>query len=300
MRADLHIHSVCSDGTLSPSELALRAKKEGVELFSLTDHDNLSGNGEAARAAKKLGLRYVRGIEISAYLGGAKVHVLGYGCREGETYEKFLADRMEGGRLRASDAIEKANAYYGMNVTLGDIEAYHVRKETPLHTMHVVCAYAARLHRDAGEVYREAFAPQKPAFSGLCRPDPVSAVRTVHGMGGLAVLAHPAQILLLPEELSSRISFCDGEEKARAKREFAGARNAFMEGLAGELDGIECFHPTHTAEETEEFCAFAERHGLFVTGGSDFHADGGVRRVGHPRFDACGAENVLLRLDGSV
>ena len=301
MIADLHIHSLCSDGALFPAELARRAKKNGVQLFSLTDHDTLAGEGEAAEAARALGLRFVRGIEISAYLGATKVHVLGYGCAEGKAYEKFLSDRVTGAKARAEDIVAKANAHFGFHVTLDDVEAYHVRKETPLHTMQIVRTFAELLHCGVDELYRDAFGPSKPAFSDLFRPTPQDAVRIVHDMGGLAVLAHPAQILVLPQEVSENFHLYTEEEKDRAKYFYAGARNALMETLAeGGLDGIECRHSTHTAEETEEFLGFAKAHTLFATGGSDFHAEGSGREIGRPAFDAKDVEERLLSLDGSV
>lgn len=295
------MHSYCSDGAFAPAELARRVKREGVELFSLTDHDTLAGEEEAAVAARELGLRFVRGIEISAYLGATKVHVLGYGCAEGKAYEKFLSDRVAGAKARAGDIIGKANAHFGFHVTLDDVEAYHVRKETPLHTMQIVRVFAEILHCGVGELYRETFGPGKPAFSDICRPTPQDAVRIVHDMGGLAALAHPAQILVLPEDVSENFHLYTEEEKERAKFAYAGARNALMEELAeAGLDGIECYHSTHTAEETEEFLGFARAHTLLITGGSDFHADGAGRRIGRPDFDAKDVEERLLSLDGSV
>ncbi len=299
MRADLHIHSHCSDGLLSPSLLARRVKEAGVECFALTDHDTLSGNAEAEGAARALGLLFVRGIEISAYLGATKVHVLGYGCKEGAAYEKFLRDRLEGGRRRAEDTLSKANAYFGTNATMDDVEAYHARKETPIHTMHVARAFAAVLRRDPADVYREAFGPFKPAFSDLGRPTPKDAIDFIHGMGGLATLAHPAQILVLPQDVSRGFHLLTEAEKEEAKIAFSGARNALMEELAEYgADGIECYHSTHTASETEEFLAFAKAHGVFVTGGSDFHAEGGGRTLGLPVFDADVRLLEALRLGG--
>ncbi len=280
MRADLHLHSLCSDGAFPPAEVARRVKEAGVELFSLTDHDNMAGAGEAARAARELGLRFVRGIEISAYLGGAKVHVLGYGCKENGAYSDFLEERRRGARRRAEDIVKKANAVLGLDVTMDEVEGYHVRGEAPLHTMHAVRAFAKRLNADMGALYRDLFAPGKAAFSDMYRPSPADALRAIHAMGGLAVLAHPAQIVLPSGEAG---------------------RKALMEEFAGRgLDGIECYHSTHTAKETEEFLAFAKRHNLFVTGGSDFHADGRSRTVGKPFFDAAHIEKLLLSLAGSV
>lgn len=301
MRADLHMHSLCSDGAYSPAELAKRVKAAGVEFFSLTDHDNLSGEREAAEAAKRLGLRFVRGIEVSSYIGATKVHVLGYGCAEGEAYREFLRARTEGARKREEDILRKANAWFGLSLTLDDVEAYHVRKESPVHSMHIVRAYAARLGVDEGKLYREAFGPAKPAFSDLCRPTPYDAVRIIHEMGGLAVIAHPVQILVLPADVSANFHLYTEKEKDEAKYFYADARNALMEELAVfGADGIECYHSTHTPDETEEFLAFAKAHGLFVTGGSDFHADGQDRAIGMPAFDASAAEERLLALKGSV
>ncbi len=280
MRADLHLHSLCSDGAFPPAEIARRVKEAGVLMFSLTDHDNMAGAAEAAAAAQKLGLHFVRGIEISAYLGGAKVHVLGYGCEENGAYFDFLEERRRGARLRAEDAVQKANAVLGLDVTMDEVEGYHVRKETPMHTMHVVRAFAHRLNADMGAMYRDLFAPGGRAFSDLCRPSPADAVRCIRDMGGLAVLAHPAQIVL-PSGTAGR--------------------KALMEELVDlGLGGIECYHSTHTAEETEEFLAFARGYGLIVTGGSDFHADGRSRAVGLPFFDAKQIEKLLLSLAGSI
>lgn len=301
MRADLHLHTVCSDGAYSPSEIAARCKAAGAELFSITDHDNMGGLREGAEAAKRLGLHFVRGIEVSAYLGATKVHILGYGCEEGEAYSRFLEERRSGALRRAEEIVRRADELFSLNVTMEDVGRYHTRGGTPLHTMHIVQAFADRLSADPAALYREAFAPGAPAYCDLCRPTPVGAVRTVHEMGGLAVIAHPAQILVLPPEISARFRMLPPAEQEEIKSAFSGARDGLMEELAAAgADGIECYHPTHTAEETERFLAFAKAHGLFVTGGSDFHADGGPRAVATPVFDACKIEGSLLSRKGSV
>lgn len=264
MRADLHMHSVYSDGMLTPNELAERAEASGVRLYSITDHDNLGGAAEKAEAAKARGLFYVQGWEVSSYeKGGCKVHVLGYRCAENAAYFRFLEERRQGALLRSADMIEKANALLSVGLTLGDAEEWHFRKETPLHTMHVVRAYAKKLGKDAGELYRTLFSRGCPAYSDLCRPTPEEVVPVIHETGGVAVLAHPGRI-----ELDFK------------------ARERLMEKLiwAG-LDGIECYYTTHTAGETEYFAAFARAHGLYATGGSDFHLEDGVHVIGQPVFE---------------
>ena len=187
-RADLHIHTYFSDGAYSPEEIVRRVKEAGVSLFSVTDHDNAEGTERAESAAKREGLLFVRSMEISAYNEFGKVHVLGYRIDKNTAYERYLRERTEGAFERAADSLRKANACFGTNLTMRDVEELHRAKNAPLHTMHVVDAFAKRLSRERGELYREAFAFGKPAYSGLNRPSPEDAVRVIREMNGLACL----------------------------------------------------------------------------------------------------------------
>lgn len=264
MRADLHLHTVYSDGAYLPEEIARRAAQARVELISVTDHDSMEGADEKRAAAEKYGLRYVDGWEISAYRGAVKVHVLGYGCARGEAYRAFLQARREGVLVRARDMIEKANALFGFTVTLEAAQARQVKRDAPLHTMHVAGAFAERLGEDPIEVYRKYFSAGKPAFSQLCRPSPEEAVEVIRACGGISSLAHPARI---------RLPFAE--------------REALMDGLCARgLNGIECFHTSHTVGDREYFTAYAHARGLLVTGGSDFHKEGTDRILGLPEFHA--------------
>ena len=262
IRADLHLHTHCSDGAYPPEEIARRIKDAGIELFSVTDHDNMGGVERAQAAAEELGLLFVRGMEISAYNEYGKVHVLGYNCQKNNAYERFLKERVEGSYVRAEDLLKKANAHFHTKLTLKDAEEFHLHKNAPMHTMHVVNAYAKVLKRERLELYREVFAFGKPAYSELCRPTPEDAVQIIHGMGGIASLAHPIQI-----------------------RASGSALFDFIDGLRCKgLDGIECYHSSHTEEESASFLAYANKHNLLVTGGSDFHSDGTERILGLPKF----------------
>lgn len=264
IRADLHLHTCCSDGTYPPEEIARRVKEAGVSLFSVTDHDNMEGTERAEAAAKKEGLLFVRGMEISSYSGSGKVHVLGYRCRKDSIYQAFLKERAEGAYLRADDARKKANEALGMNITMSDVEECRPQKNTPIHTMHVVDAFASRIGRKKLWVYRKYFSYGKPAYSDLYRPTPFDAIKTIHALGGIAILAHPAQIWLSEEERKSLL-----DELCKVG-----------------LDGIECYHSSHTEKESAYFAAYAKEKKLLVTGGSDFHSDGGERILGLPEFYA--------------
>ncbi len=265
MRADLHLHSVYSDGKYSPEEIARRAKQAGVKLFSLTDHDNMGGSEEAEAAAQKYGLHFVRGWEVSSY-DDCKVHVLGYGCRGGAAYRDFLERRKTGGLLRARDMLEKANSYFCTSLTMNDVEREHLKKDAPLHTMHVVRAFARRLSVKADALYLSAFDRGKPCYSDLYRPSPEHAIEAIRADGGISSLAHPGRIAL----------------------DFAAKEALMLRLVSAGLDGIECVYTTHTAEETAYFEAFARRRGLLMTGGSDFHEEGGRAVLGNPAFRADG------------
>ena len=262
MRADLHIHTYYSDGAYSPAQIAAMAREAGLSLISMTDHDSLAGLEEKTRAAADCGLSYVPGWEVSAYQGDLKVHILGYGCRICAPYEQFLRARREGALARAEDIIARANEYFGLDVTLADAERFHQKKDAPLHTMHIVAAFAERLGRDKGDLYAAAFEPGKPCHSLIGRPSPQDAIDVIHASGGIAVLAHPGRI------------------KLSAERRFS-----LMDELVGRgLDGIECSHSDHTEEQTAQFAAYARLRGLLQTGGSDFHAEGRSRVIGQPPF----------------
>ena len=262
MRADLHIHTYYSDGAYSPAQIAAMAREAGLSLISMTDHDSLAGLEEKTRAAADCGFSYVPGWEVSAYRGDLKVHILGYGCRICAPYEQFLRARREGALARAEDIIARANEYFGLDVTLADAERFHQKKDAPLHTMHIVAAFAERLDRDKGDLYAAAFEPGKPCHSLIGRPSPQDAIDVIHASGGIAVLAHPGRI------------------KLSAERRFS-----LMDELVGRgLDGIECSHSDHTEEQTAQFAAYARLRGLLQTGGSDFHAEGRNRVIGQPPF----------------
>ena len=262
MRADLHIHTYYSDGAYSPAQIAAMAREAGLSLISMTDHDSLAGLEEKTRAAADCGLSYVPGWEVSAYRGDLKVHILGYGCRICAPYKQFLRARREGALARAEDIIARANEYFGLDVTLADAERFHQKKDAPLHTMHIVAAFAERLGRDKGDLYAAAFEPGKPCHSLIGRPSPQDAIDVIHASGGIAVLAHPGRI------------------KLSAERRFS-----LMDELVGRgLDGIECSHSDHTEEQTAQFAAYARLRGLLQTGGSDFHAEGRNRVIGQPPF----------------
>lgn len=254
------MHSTYSDGRLSPRELVRNAKEAGLELLSITDHDSMDGDEEKRAAAESCGLRYLRGWEVSAQ-SDRKVHILGYACSMDRAYGEFLGKRREESIARAEEMVGKASAYLGIEITMEDVDREH-GGESIVHPIYAVRAVARKLGRDDMELYRELFKRGKPAFTEPRRPSPREAIDVIHELGGVAVLAHPGR--MAPE-----------------------GREELMEELVRYgLDGIECTYTTHTVTETEGFLAFAHKHGLYETGGSDFHYMRGKPVLGSPAFEA--------------
>lgn len=263
MRADLHVHSIYSDGAFAPMRLAQMAREAGLSLISITDHDSMEGTEEKRWAAKACGLSYLSGWEISAYAQG-KTHVLGYACRCGTAYQAFLRERVESSFARADDMRMKANAFLGTDVSMTEIERFHLKKDTPIHTMHIVRAFAQVTGRETSELYLQLFAPGKTANSSIGRPTPKMAIDVIHACGGIAVLAHPGRM-----GLPNSVLFETIDEMIRCG-----------------LNGIECYYTTHTLRETEMFLALAKEKKLLITGGSDYHAGNAKNKIGSPIFDA--------------
>lgn len=264
------MHSVFSDGVLTPLELAKKAKEEGLDLISVTDHDNLAGEEVKEEAMKEVGLPYLRGWEIST-VADRKVHILGFGCHFGKAYDEFVAKRKAESIERAEELIHKANTILGTTVTMDDVITQSVVKTNVLHPMYAVRAVAKQLgRRDDMGLYHDFFDKGKQGYTAPHRPSPEEAIDIIHELGGVAVLAHP------------------GRMRVEGRREL-------IEKLVKEgVDGIECYYTTHTEEETQDFLAYAHRHRLFVTGGSDYHYDGAKPVLGKPDYEA--DENFLARV----
>lgn len=261
MKADLHVHSVYSDGWYTPDQICSLAASRGIGILSITDHDTLNGETEKRQAAEKYGIRYLSGWEISAYEGREKVHILGYGCKIGEAYRSFNEKRKLAAFERAKDSVRKFRSV-GVPVTFEEVLSLLAHADSPVHTMHVARAAAKHLGRSEGDVYQEYLAPGKLAHSTIGRPTPQEAIDCIHALGGFASIAHPG----------------------RWEKPFGEWENAIKTLKEQGADGIEAVYTTHTAKETEYFRSLASAYGLLLTGGSDTHVEDGTHAVGSPSF----------------
>ena len=243
MLVDFHSHTLESDGTLTPPELAAAMRKRGVEIFSVTDHDTLAAYGKLADSGCSVPL--VTGVELNTTYRGNEVHVLGYGFPVDsapvlEAVEQNRAQR----RVRAQKMVAQLLTA-GYEVSFDDVRAEAGSDESALGRPHVARALIRKGYaRDIDTAFRELLTPGKPGYVPQTYLRPQDAVTLVARAGGVAVLAHPGR--LKDESIVEELV------------------------LAG-LAGIETFYPTHDANMTAHFRELARHYGLVMTAGSDFH-----------------------------
>jgi 3',5'-nucleoside bisphosphate phosphatase len=250
LNADLHCHSVVSDGTLTPEALAARASANGVELWSLTDHDEIGGQHRAAQAARALGMKYLTGTEISVTFASETVHIVGLGFDPDDAQlQRGLADTRGGRGARAHEiaaglaAAGIPGCYEGALKYVGN-PALISRTHFARHLVDTgVC-------RDTNEVFRRYLTEGKPGFVPHRWAALRDAIRWICASGGAAVIAHPA-----------RYKFTANEEYA-----------LFTEFKAHGGTAVEVVTGSHSEAEALRYADMAQEFGLAASRGSDFHS----------------------------
>jgi len=250
MNADLHCHSTVSDGTLEPEALAARAKANGVELWALTDHDELGGQRRAQAAAHASGLPYLNGVEISVTFLDTTVHIVGLGIdSEDERLRQGLAATRGGREARAREMADElakvgiAGSYEGALRYVGNPDLIS-RTHFARHLVESgVCA-------DTQEVFRRFLVEGRPGFVPHRWATLKNAVTWIGDAGGVAIVAHPARYKFSPTE------------------EYA----LFTEFKGHGGRGVEVVTGSHTAAEAERYAATAREFDLLASRGSDFHS----------------------------
>ncbi len=250
LNADLHCHSVVSDGTLTPEALAARASANGVELWALTDHDEIAGQSRALDAAKAHGMKYLTGAEISVTFVGQTVHIVGLGFdATNEDLQRGLSQTRGGRGQRAiemSDGLAKAgikDAYAGALKFVGNPELISRTHFARFLVESGVC-------KETNEVFRKFLTEGKPGYVPHRWASLKDAVTWITGAGGMAVIAHPARYKFTPNE------------------EFA----LFTEFKGHGGQGVEVVTGSHTAAEYLTYADTAREFGLAASRGSDFHS----------------------------
>ena len=250
LNADLHCHSVVSDGTLEPEVLAARAAANGVELWALTDHDEIGGQHRAAAAAKAHGMRYLTGTEISVTFAGETVHIVGLGFDPDDPEMVRGLHDTRGGREARAREIAAGLAKVGIQDAYEGALRYVGNPELISRTHFARFLVDSGVCKDTGEVFRRYLVEGKPGFVPHRWASLKDAVQWITRAGGLAVIAHPA-----------RYRFTANEEYA-----------LFTEFKAHGGRGVEVVTGSHTAAEYVKYADTAREFGLAASRGSDFHS----------------------------
>jgi predicted metal-dependent phosphoesterase TrpH len=252
LNADLHCHSVVSDGTMIPEDLAARAAVNGVELWALTDHDEIGGQHRAAAAAHAHGMKYLTGTEISVTFAGATVHIVGLGFDPDDAaMRQGLADTRGGRGARAMEMADQL-AKVGIKDAYEGALRYVGNPELVSRTHFARFLVETGVCKETSEVFRKYLTEGKPGYVPHRWASLAHAVQWITQAGGMAVIAHPA-----------RYKFTANEEYA-----------LFTEFKAHGGRGVEVVTGSHTAAEAVRYAETAREFGLAASRGSDFHSPG--------------------------
>jgi hypothetical protein len=252
VRADLHSHSMISDGTLRPAELVTRAHDQGVELFALTDHDEVAGLEEAVATAMRLGLRFVPGVEVSVTWGSTTLHIIGLGINDRDDGLRERLAEVRAGRIRRAEEMGEQLARVGIE---GAFEGALVYAGNPqmISRTHFARYLVETGHcRDVKDVFTRYLVEGKPGFIPHAWASLDEAVDMIRDAGGVAVVAHPGRYKLNELALHTLL----GEF-----RELGGT-------------GLEVATSNHSEREMRRFADLAREFGFEASGGSDFHGPG--------------------------
>jgi 3',5'-nucleoside bisphosphate phosphatase len=250
LNADLHCHSVISDGTLTPEALAERAHANGVELWALTDHDEIGGQHRAIAAARAQGLKYLTGTEISITFAGQTVHIVGLGFDPNDAQLTQGLAQTRGGRGQRAQEMSDGLAAVGIKGAYEGALKYAGNLELISRTHFARFLVETGACKDTNEVFRKYLTEGKPGFVPHRWASLGDAVHWITQAQGVAIIAHPA-----------RYKFSANEEYA-----------LFSEFKTHGGRGVEVVTGSHTPAEYVKYAATAIEFGLAASRGSDFHS----------------------------
>lgn len=253
MGLDLHIHSIYSDGNLSPEEIVDTAVQSQLSAIAITDHDNVISYdiarnrvNELSEKAGKEVIEIISGVEVNTLCNEHEIHILGFFMDVNNKHFKELIQYQQHARIEQTvQIVEKLNKKANINVTLNDVTSLVVQGGS------IGRPHIARAIVNAGgtgnmiEAYNNYINDSAPTYVRRNTVSPHEAVEVIYEAGGIPVLAHPCD-LVIAEDLVKDLMNCG-------------------------LRGIEAYHRKHSPAMIEYYSSMAEHYGLVITGGSDCH-----------------------------
>jgi predicted metal-dependent phosphoesterase TrpH len=260
---ELHCHTTCSDGTLSPTELVHAAVKAGVSALAITDHDTLSGWEEAMISATAYNLEIVPGVELSTVHNERSLHILGF-YPDAMRLGPPLAERLEGRKRRSRQIVANLEAL-GYAITLPELG-----EGMALGRPHIAAALVKAGHfKNSREAFDQVLGDDHAAYVHYEKFSSGEGMSLLRSCGAVPVWAHP-------------YLFRGGE-----------VEEVLEELLDAGLMGVEVYHPSHTGKERKELEKLCDRYNLLKTGGSDYH---GPSNDGSPNGSTLNMLNLPLSL----
>ena len=254
LRIDLHIHSTASDGSLTPADIIDHAQKLNLAAIAITDHDSVDGSKEALRIGIPPSLHFLTGVEISAahppfFPGSGSFHILGYAIQLDNRDLNQALNRLQDARKNRNPEILKRLNKLGFRISLEEVG--QEVGEGQLGRPHIAYAMVKKgFVASVDEAFEKYLGTARPAYVDKDRIECEQAINLIRAAGGVPVLAHPALLNI------------ENDQKLDAL-----LQNLMNIGLAG----IEVYYPGHSPQQIQQYKELAEKYGLLMTGGTDFH-----------------------------
>ena len=246
---DLHLHTTASDGVMTPSEIVNYAKNKGLQAIAITDHDTIEGLKEGLVEGERIGLEVIPGIEISAEHSPGSMHLLGFFIDINHPILKERLEFLQRARAERNPRMAEKLNKLGINITFDEVlKASGGGQVGRPHFAQVLIEKG--YVRSFQEAFDRFLKKGAPAYVEKMRFSPEESIHFINEANGVAVLAHPNTLQLngYPE-----------------------LENLILRLVKKGLRGIEAYYPEHSALEVAQYKTLAERHGLLVTGGTDYH-----------------------------
>jgi hypothetical protein len=252
-KADLHLHTIYSDGNLTPNELITKSKAVGLSAIAITDHDTFDACFEANEIAKENGIVFINGVEFSCHYNNKEYHIIGYCLDLSNPKLKHHLDNYRIARFNRGKVIVHKLNKLGINIRFDDV----VQKagKAPISRPHIA---SVMIDNEVIENLKEAFykfiGDYGPAYEPKFNFSYKKCIELIADCGGISVLAHPGQTIEQTE---------------------------LYKMIKHGLDGIETIHPSHNSEQTKFYKSITHQYCLLETGGSDYH---GLREYDEENF----------------